>query len=511
MLNKKRFLSIILTFILLLITTTSLAEVNLDDQLFIEGEFFQITASPWAESEIVDGERYGIYSKEIYENSLKELLTEDILNELLEGVENKLSQGNLEKNKDFIPLEINSWETRGGFLKEIYNRIAPYDKGESLSLDPILYLNEKGVLKGRGGEDFALDRKITIEEAIIFSKRGIGHIFNTNNIASKGLMWKVENKGNTVYLLGSIHYGNSSLYPFSNQVMEKYHKSDELYVEIDISNEEFIMEVTMELMEAMMEGILEKTMYKDGTTLEEVIGEELYSKVKTIMDNYEIGEESYKHSTVVNIINQLEDLKLMEDLNIDSLFPMGDLNIIDLDYGIDMYFLKKARADKKRIKELESIESQLEVLFKEFDFSMPYEDLSEEEQIKKLEATIESILNPSEEDLDDTSMDWGGLEMDLTQELEKQFQQIEDMIYAIRIGDEEKLVNIIKESGQLDIGETSLIGHRDVEMAKKIGKLLESSEEKTYFVVVGAAHFVLDNTILDNLQSMGYEIERINK
>lgn len=52
-------------------------------------------------------------------------------------------------------------------------------------------------------------------------------------------------------------------------------------------------------------------------------------------------------------------------------------------------------------------------------------------EIKKLEETVESIFNPGEEDLDDNSVDLEALEgIDL-------IQQLEDMIYAIRIGDEE--------------------------------------------------------------------------
>ena len=51
-----------------------------------------------------------------------------------------------------------------------------------------------------------------------------------------------------------------------------------------------------------------------------------------------------------------------------------------------------------------------------------------------------------------------------------------------------------------------LFGKRDEQMAQKLIKLLEE-EEGTYFVVVGAGHFLVDKNIRYHLEQNGYDVE----
>ncbi|UKS27336.1 TraB/GumN family protein [Paenibacillus sp. HWE-109] len=50
---------------------------------------------------------------------------------------------------------------------------------------------------------------------------------------SRGFLWKVENKGNTVYLLGSIHYVLEGMYPLRREIEKAFQAADYLGVELE--------------------------------------------------------------------------------------------------------------------------------------------------------------------------------------------------------------------------------------------------------------------------------------
>jgi uncharacterized protein YbaP (TraB family) len=50
---------------------------------------------------------------------------------------------------------------------------------------------------------------------------------------------------------------------------------------------------------------------------------------------------------------------------------------------------------------------------------------------------------------------------------------------------------------------------RDDAMADYIDNLLKSEGNNTYFVIVGAAHYISDYSVIDRLEDKGYEITQI--
>lgn len=50
---------------------------------------------------------------------------------------------------------------------------------------------------------------------------------------------------------------------------------------------------------------------------------------------------------------------------------------------------------------------------------------------------------------------------------------------------------------------------RDKNMANKLAELLEAEGKSTHFVVIGAAHFVTKDMVLDQLKKKGYTVEFI--
>lgn len=225
MFNRKNVLSMFLIFMLTLSNSVVFAQESSPHEPLVEEQIDPMggglsipdrNASSWALNELVDSDRYGLYnSEDLYKGDLKNLLEDELKQSLLENFTQRLEESSLEKiEKPESLTEVKNPKTRGGFVRELYNILVAYEDQANLEKDPIMYMNHIKIIAGNGNK-LHLDRNITVEEAILFTKRSIDYIYKENDLDSKGLMWKVENKGNVVYLLGSIHYGKPDLYPFS--------------------------------------------------------------------------------------------------------------------------------------------------------------------------------------------------------------------------------------------------------------------------------------------------------
>ena len=64
-------------------------------------------------------------------------------------------------------------------------------------------------------------------------------------MGAKGVFYKAEANGNTVYMLGSIHVGDSTMYPIDSDIIDAYNSSSELFVEADITNAEKVLAKTV--------------------------------------------------------------------------------------------------------------------------------------------------------------------------------------------------------------------------------------------------------------------------
>lgn len=87
--------------------------------------------------------------------------------------------------------------------------------------------------------------------------------FDEHEGPSEGVFYRVQENDQTVYLFGSIHVGDESLYPLHDQIDEAFGEADHLAVEIDMSDIDELE--SSQLM--MQQGI-----YMDGTSLSDVLG-----------------------------------------------------------------------------------------------------------------------------------------------------------------------------------------------------------------------------------------------
>jgi len=272
-------------------------------------------------------------------------------------------------------------------------------------------------------------------------------------LSAKSLLYKVNSKTATVYVLGSVHLAKSELYPLAKEIEEAYSKSDALVVELDPDS--------AESMEVIMNTVQTSAVYLDGKTLKT----ELTAKTYNVLKSY-----TSKNSLPLEAMETMRPWMVMLQLTVSELMRLG----YSPEMGIDKHFLDNAKANKKEVIELETAKEQMDLLSKN----------DKEFQDKLLLYTIESM-----------------------QELEP---MIEKMFTAWESGDAksfEKIIEVpIDSDPSLKNIYDELITKRNYKMTKKIEGFLKT--KKTYFVVVGSGHVVGKEGIVDLLEKKGYKLEQ---
>ncbi|MDX1806791.1 MAG: TraB/GumN family protein [Paenisporosarcina sp.] len=270
--------------------------------------------------------------------------------------------------------------------------------------------------------------------------------FEEHDGPSEGIFHRIQKDNQTVYLLGSIHIGDQTIYPLNEKIDVAFEKADHLAVEINIGD---INET--EASQSMMQ----QGLYQDGTTLSSIVEDEVFNDVVGYLSDLGLNEE---------MINQFQPWFVTMML---SEVALGKSNLTS-ENGIDKHFITRATEKKLPIISLESVESQIASIS-----SAPVE-----EQIESLEITLDS--------------------MDI---YEKELSQL---LRVWRSGN----IDVIAHLRDLSEGsDQSAMDERDLLMADKIEGFLNADDGETYFVVVGALHLAGENSIVDLLETRGYSIE----
>ncbi|WP_162341408.1 TraB/GumN family protein [Paenibacillus paridis] len=267
---------------------------------------------------------------------------------------------------------------------------------------------------------------------------------------SRGFLWKTENAGNTVYLLGSIHIANKAMYPLRPEIQKAYDASNFLVVEADITKMDD---------EAVQQQVLDISVYKDNTTLKDHISAEAYKKLGEILQENGLETHALDTFKAWNVSTALDYLTSAK-----SGFDAG--------IGIDAHFLQQANVSQLPILELESIEYQLNM----------FNNFSDKLQEEMLNSSIEQYYAESSS-IDALSEMWA-------------------------TGNEEQLLELTQSTMTNDEFYKALLSDRNVPMVDKITGYLNGGEKKTYFVVVGAAHMIGQDGIVPLLEKKGFKVER---
>ncbi|GIP45367.1 hypothetical protein J45TS6_38260 [Paenibacillus sp. J45TS6] len=275
-------------------------------------------------------------------------------------------------------------------------------------------------------------------------------VSKTSGEAARGFMWEVENNGNTVYLVGSMHVADDSFYPLRSEYEEAFAEADYLGVEIDISKA---------VDEEQQKLITNMGMYQDGTTLKDHVSKETYAKLEEILKQNGMEKnalDAYKPWVVETTISTLKTMTAGYEAAA----------------GIDLYFIQKAMERKIPVLELESYESQLGM----------FDDFSKELQERNLKTALDDF-----DTLDDS---------------------VDQMADMWKSGNDEMLLEFTNSMAVEPEFYKAMLVDRNIGMADKIDGYLKSDKKEEYFIVVGAGHYLGEHGVIKLLQDKGYTVVR---
>jgi uncharacterized protein YbaP (TraB family) len=271
-------------------------------------------------------------------------------------------------------------------------------------------------------------------------------------VGRKSFLWRVMSKSSTVYLLGSIHMARGDIYPLAPVIEKSFDASAALALEADISKVK-----GDELLQEMMASAT----YPDGEDLKGHISTATYALLQQEMEKLGLPMEPFARMRPWFIAMTIESLEFLR---------LG----FDPTNGIDIHFANEAEG-KKRIIELESFDYQIRML----------NGFSDRDQELFLIYTLKDLSNLS--------------------------GAADELMEAWQKGDvksmETLVTKTVKESPELAPVMERLYTRRNIEMSSKIEQFLKNRE--TLFVVVGAAHLVGKEGILEILKVKGYSIEQL--
>jgi len=277
-------------------------------------------------------------------------------------------------------------------------------------------------------------------------------LFTASGVGAESSVWVARSSKATVYLAGSFHALRASDYPLPAEFFTAYQNSRKIIFEVSPDETEST---------EYMGKFLSMAIYNDDTTLKEHITTAAYAKAERFCKERNYPLEQYQFFKPAFFVMTL---------------TVSEMNKIGADpqKGIDYFFKDKAMQDGKVTGSLETVDQQLNLL---------------------------------------TSMD-ASLGSDQILESIGELKQIEEMLGELlvvwRKGDEVKMEELyIKDLKLYPKLYQTLIVDRNNKWVRNIEGHLNGSGNT--MVVVGAAHLVGADGLVNLLRKRGYKVVKLQK
>ena len=275
-------------------------------------------------------------------------------------------------------------------------------------------------------------------------------VCTAGSVCADASVWSVTDGNNTVYLGGTVHFLRASDFPLPEEYEQAYQAASEIYFETDIAA---MTDVSVQTQ------ILQQLTYNDERTLKTVLNQEAY----TALSDYAASK-----NMPMMVLDKFKPGLLITTLQILEVQSMGFTP-----QGVDTYFTTRAIADAKSLGQLEAVQEQIE-----FIAAMGKGNESE-------------FVLLSLRDLDQTR------------------ELMDEMVQAWRVGNNARLEKLFVEDMRSETPELydSLLLQRNLMWIPLIDQMLDDGD--TEFVLVGAAHLVGEDGLLELLANKGYEIRQL--
>lgn len=281
--------------------------------------------------------------------------------------------------------------------------------------------------------------------------------------ATKHYLWKISDENSSLWVLGSIHLADSTLYPLAPVIDSAFARADELAVELNMNDEKVVNEVGKE---SVSQGMLAEGLLRD------ILPPEMWKTLDSLCAAWDIPMVVFEKMRPWLVATTLSAYA----------FEQAGLNS---EYGIDYVLLDRAAADGKAIVGLETAEEQIGALADttESDSAGVYYLKTTLREIAELESLVKNLIHAWKTGDDDL----------LRSILDKDDEE-----------DEEKLSGDQKFKDEY---EQRVYVNRNAKMADSIAAFLR--EDRNVFVVVGVAHLALEkDNVVEVLKRRGLKVER---
>ena len=265
----------------------------------------------------------------------------------------------------------------------------------------------------------------------------------------KSFLWKVDSDRNSLYILGSIHLLKKEAYPLKQSIENAFEQTNKLVLEIDLHSAK---------PERIQQLMLQKSASTDGAFLQRNVSDETYESVARRAN--ELGLD-------IRLLNSFKPWIVATTMAAVKLERLG----FDPKLGVDRYFAERAIQSNKPTLGLETAEFQLDL----FDRFSP----------KDQELLLRQSMN----------------------EMDRLEQNVAQIVRAWKSGDVGSLEKHLL-AGMRDYPEIhrKVIDDRNRRWLPQIEGLLSRGENA--LIIVGAAHLVGNNGVIQLLRGRGYKVEQ---
>jgi uncharacterized protein len=266
----------------------------------------------------------------------------------------------------------------------------------------------------------------------------------------KTFLWRVRSDKSQIYILGSIHFLKKENYPLNKTIEKAFDGTQKLVLEIDFKSEDA---------GAVQRVTLEKGLSHDGRTLQQNLSPETYRLAEKRAQ--ELGID-------IRALSPLKPWVVALTMTALQLQKLG----FDPNYGVDRYLAERAKKSGKTMAGLETAAFQIGLV----------DQLSERDQ--------ESMLRQSLKEMD---------------RLDRGLNQI---VRAWSTGDVNSLeASLLSGMREYPAVHQTMIADRNRRWLPQIEQMIEQGEST--LIVVGAAHLVGKDGVIELLKARGYTVEQM--
>ena len=285
---------------------------------------------------------------------------------------------------------------------------------------------------------------------LLFVANGVAPLHaedGSKSTSAKHAAWRVQGSNCVVHLLGSVHVLKEEHYPLPAVFESAFSNASVIVFETDVGG--------MMKPETQAQ-LLGKAMLPDGVFLKDHLSKETYTNLLVYLKDNELPEI---------LVNKLRPGFAMMTLVMLEVQKLG----FQAEQGMDLYFYRRAQKQKKSIRELETLEFQVNLVC----------ELDKEES--------ESLVKSTLEDLKDAKTKFG------------------ELLGAWQRGNEGELEKILNEANRKEPELMKrLVTDRNARWTPQVEQFARGTDNVA--VVVGAAHLVGKDGLVDMLRKRGWTV-----